>query len=61
MPVFSGVSTGACIGHIGPEALAGGAIGRLREGDTIEIEVDTVNLRGTLNLLTPPGKKWKWE
>ena len=53
---FSGVSTGACIGHIGPEALAGGAIGRLREGDTIEIEVDTVNLRGTLNLLTPPGR-----
>ena len=27
---FSGVSTGACIGHVGPEALAGGPIGRLR-------------------------------
>ena len=53
---FSGVSTGACIGHIGPEALAGGAIGRVREGDTIQIEVDTVNLRGSLNLLTPPGR-----
>src|SRR5690606_22086153 len=36
---FSGFSTGACIGHIGPEALAGGAIGRLREDDVIEIEV----------------------
>ncbi len=53
---FSGVSTGACIGHIGPEALAGGAIGRVREGDTIQIEVDTVNLRGSLNLVTPPGR-----
>ncbi len=49
---FSGVSTGACIGHIGPEALAGGAIGRVREGDTIQIEVDTVNLKGKLDLVT---------
>ena len=30
---FSGVSTGACIGHIGPEALAGGPIGKVRDGD----------------------------
>src|SRR5580658_4741588 len=37
---FSGVSTGACIGHISPEALAGGPIGRVQEGDTIEIVVD---------------------
>ena len=37
---FSGVSTGACVGHIGPEALAGGPIGRLRDGDTVEIVVD---------------------
>ena len=52
---FSGVSTGACIGHIGPEALAGGAIGRVREGDTIQIEVDTVNLQGSLDLIGQPG------
>ena len=51
---FSGVSTGACIGHIGPEALAGGAIGRVREGDMIQIEVDTVNLQGSLDILAPP-------
>ncbi len=37
---FSGVSTGACVGHVGPEALAGGPIGRVRDGDTIEIVVD---------------------
>src|SRR4029453_9705354 len=30
---FSGVSTGACIGHVSPEALAGGPIGNVRDGD----------------------------
>ena len=47
---FSGVSTGACIGHVGPEALADGPLGRLREGDRITIEVDTRNLTGSINL-----------
>jgi xylonate dehydratase len=44
---FSGVSTGACIGHIGPEALAGGPIGRLRDGDLIEIVIDRLELHGS--------------
>lgn len=48
---FSGVSTGACIGHIGPEALAGGPIGRLRDGDWIEIVIDRQNLSGQINLV----------
>ncbi len=48
---FSGVSTGGCIGHIGPEALAGGPIGRLRDGDLIEIEIDRLNLTGRVNFL----------
>ena len=48
---FSGVSTGACIGHITPEALAGGPLGKLREGDPIEIVVDRVNLTGSVNLV----------
>jgi dihydroxyacid dehydratase/phosphogluconate dehydratase len=48
---FSGVSTGACIGHVGPEALAGGPIGKLRDGDLIEIVVDRVNLVGTVNFV----------
>ncbi|GAB4521481.1 MAG: xylonate dehydratase YagF [Anaerolineae bacterium] len=53
---FSGVSTGACIGHIGPEALAGGAIGRLRDGDVIEIIIDRSTLAGSINLVgTPEG------
>lgn len=48
---FSGVSTGACVGHIGPEALAGGPIGKLRDGDIIEIVIDRNNLSGTINLV----------
>ncbi len=48
---FSGVSTGACLGHISPEALAGGPIGKVREGDLIEILVDRQGLHGTVNLI----------
>jgi putative YjhG/YagF family dehydratase len=54
---FSGVSTGACIGHVGPEALDGGPIGKLRDGDLIKIEIDTQNLTGTLNFIGSPGKE----
>jgi putative YjhG/YagF family dehydratase len=48
---FSGVSTGACIGHIGPEALAGGPIGKVRDGDLIRIAIDRVNLVGSVDLV----------
>lgn len=48
---FSGVSTGACIGHISPEALAGGVIGKLRDGDLIDIEIDRINLNGRVNFI----------
>ncbi|MEE2736599.1 MAG: YjhG/YagF family D-xylonate dehydratase [Planctomycetota bacterium] len=48
---FSGVSTGACIGHVGPEALAGGPIGKVLEGDILEIVVDRNKLEGTVNLI----------
>lgn len=48
---FSGVSTGACIGHIGPEALAGGPIGRLRDGDRLRVEVDTRRLEGRVDFI----------
>jgi xylonate dehydratase len=48
---FSGISTGACIGHVGPEALAGGPLGKLRDGDTIRIIVDRVNLSGSIDVL----------
>jgi xylonate dehydratase len=48
---FSGVSTGACIGHIGPEALAGGAIGKVLEGDIIQVIVDRNRLEGSVDLV----------
>ncbi len=49
---FSGVSTGACIGHVGPEALAGGPLGRVCEGDMIQIVIDRVNLTGSIDLVS---------
>ena len=48
---FSGVSTGPCIGHVGPEALAGGPIGKVIHGDLVEIEIDCNNLSGTIHLI----------
>jgi len=48
---FSGVSTGACIGHIGPEALAGGPIGKLRDGDWIRIVTDRRKLEGSIDFV----------
>jgi xylonate dehydratase len=48
---FSGVSTGACVGHVGPEALAGGPIGKLLDGDVIEIVIDRRNGTGRIDLV----------
>src|ERR1700761_7013307 len=48
---FSGVSTGACIGHISPESLAGGPIGKVRDGDCIEIVIDRTGLTGTIDFV----------
>jgi putative YjhG/YagF family dehydratase len=48
---FSGVSTGACVGHVGPEALAGGPIGKVRDGDWIRLTVDRIRLDGTLDFV----------
>jgi len=48
---FSGVSTGACIGHVGPEALADGPIGKLRDGDVIQIVIDRNALVGSVDFV----------
>jgi len=48
---FSGVSSGACIGHVGPEALAGGPLGRLRDGDWIDIRIDLERLEGRIDMV----------
>ena len=52
---FSGVSTGACIGHVSPEALAGGPVGKLLDGDLLEIVVDRNKLEGTVNFIGEAG------
>jgi putative YjhG/YagF family dehydratase len=48
---FSGVSTGACVGHVSPEALAGGPIGKLRDGDRVRLVIDRVRLEGTVDFV----------
>ncbi|HEU5194106.1 MAG TPA: YjhG/YagF family D-xylonate dehydratase [Methylomirabilota bacterium] len=55
---FSGVSTGACIGHVGPEALAGGPVGRVREGDQIEVIIDRNRLEGSVNLVGEGARRF---
>src|SRR5204863_7807704 len=54
---FSGVSTGACIGHIGPEALAGGPIGKVLDGDLLDIEIDLRQNVGTINFVGHPDRR----
>jgi putative YjhG/YagF family dehydratase len=55
---FSGVSTGACIGHVGPEALAGGPIGKLREGDRVRIVIDRARMEGSLDFVGEGTKEF---
>ena len=52
---FSGVSTGACVGHVSPEALSGGPIGKLRDGDVVEVIVDRSRLEGSVNCVGENG------
>ena len=46
---FSGATRGAAVGHVSPEAAAGGPIGLVEEGDMIEIDIEN----GRLELLVP--------
>ena len=45
---FSGASRGAAIGHVSPEAMAGGPIGLVKEGDSITIDIPAASI--TLNV-----------
>jgi putative YjhG/YagF family dehydratase len=58
---FSGVSTGACIGHVGPEALASGPIGKLRDGDVIRIVINRTTLEGALDFVGEAGRTFSPE
>jgi putative YjhG/YagF family dehydratase len=52
---FSGVSTGPCVGHISPEAWAGGPLGKLRDGDRLRVRIDTRRLEGSIDYVPPSG------
>jgi putative YjhG/YagF family dehydratase len=54
---FSGVSTGVCIGHIGPEGLAGGPIGKILDGDVIRIRLDTTRTEGSVDWIGENGRR----
>jgi dihydroxy-acid dehydratase len=58
---FSGATRGFCVGHIGPEAAAGGPIGLLRDGDIIELDADAgrLNVRLSDEELTNRKREWK--
>src|SRR5581483_8279094 len=58
---FSGLSTGPCIGHVGPEGLAGGPIGKLRDGDLIQIRIDTRSLDASVDFVGEGGKRFSSE
>jgi putative YjhG/YagF family dehydratase len=58
---FSGVSTGACIGHVGPEGLAGGPIGKIQEGDWIRITVDRVGMTGSVDFIGEGDRRFSAE
>jgi putative YjhG/YagF family dehydratase len=55
---FSGVSTGPCIGHVSPEALAGGPIGKLVDGDVVEIRIDQKQLSASVHLVGEKGENF---
>lgn len=54
---FSGVSTGACVGHVSPEALAGGPLGKLQDGDLVEVVIDPVSLEGSINFVGSTARR----
>ena len=58
---FSGVSTGACIGHVSPEALEGGPIGRLLDGDLVRVIVDREQLVASIDLIGHGDEQWTAE
>jgi dihydroxyacid dehydratase/phosphogluconate dehydratase len=58
---FSGVSTGACIGHVSPEALEGGPIGRVVDGDLVQIVVDPARLEASIDVVGHGDERWTSE
>lgn len=58
---FSGGTRGAAIGHVSPEAASGGPIALVRDGDTIEIDVDAGSLELAVPDETLEARAAEWE
>ncbi len=58
---FSGGTAGACIGHVSPEAAAGGPIGLLQPGDIVEVDIPghSLSVRLSDEELARRAKQWK--
>ncbi len=58
---FSGGTRGACVGHVSPEAAVGGAIGLLKDGDIIEIDIpnNAINVKLSDEQFAERKKTWK--
>ena len=58
---FSGVTRGACIGHISPEGADGGLIGLVEEGDTISIDIPARRLELLVDEQTIEARRKNWQ
>mgnify|MGYP006296339809 CR=1 FL=1 len=58
---YSGATRGPCIGHVSPEAAAGGTIALVEDGDIIEIDIPKrkLELKVSEKVLETRRKKWK--
>lgn len=57
---FSGATRGACIGHISPEAMDGGPIGLLKDGDIVTIDIPNRILKAELSVEELSARKTAW-
>jgi dihydroxy-acid dehydratase len=57
---FSGGTAGACIGHVSPEAAAGGTIGLLKNGDVIQIDITGRKLNVDLSDAELAERRGQW-
>ena len=57
---FSGGTRGACVGHVSPEAAAGGPIGLLKEGDIVEIDIPNNSISVKLDAAKLAQRRQQW-
>jgi dihydroxy-acid dehydratase len=58
---FSGATRGLCVGHVGPEAMEGGPIGLLRDGDIIAIDADAGTMDVELSDAELAARRAAWK